>query len=111
MATEQDKEIIRKMAGALQLYLSHSYPIEYEHETRGPYGFSMLIITSPITGRMLLTKMDVAGTSNALYCMDHEGMPTPEDIVLAFQKEFRNMYEETARCFAEQGNQGRPDIN
>ena len=28
MATEQDKEIIRRMAGALQLYLSHSCPTD-----------------------------------------------------------------------------------
>ena len=105
MATEQDKEIIRKMAGALQLYLDRRYPIEYEHETRGPYGFSMLIVTSPITGRLLLTKMSMVGTASTLYRMDHEGMQTPEDIVLEFQKEFRNMYEQTARCFAEQGNQ------
>lgn len=111
MATEQDKEIIRKMAGALQLYLDHRYPIEYEHETRGPYGFSMLIVTSPITGRLMLTKMSMVGTASTLYRMDHEGMQTPEDIVLAFQEEFRSMYEETARCFAEQGNYGRPDIN
>jgi hypothetical protein len=105
MATEQDKEIIRKMAASLQLYLDHRYPIEYEHETRGPYGFSMLIVTSPITGRLMLTKMNMVGTASTLYRMDHESMQTPEDIVLEFQKEFRNMYEETARCFAEQGNQ------
>lgn len=111
MATEQDKEIIRKMAGALQLYLDHRYPIEYKHELYDRYDISMLCITSPITGRLLLTKMGMPNTTTVLYCMDHEGMPTPEDIVLAFQKEFRNMYEETARCFAEQGNQGRPDIN
>lgn len=105
MATEQDKKIIRSMSGALQLYLDHRYPIEYEHETRGPFGFSMLIITSPITGRLLLTKMGKADSQATLYRMDHEGMQTPEDIVLAFQEEFRSMYEETARCFAEQGNQ------
>ena len=106
MATKQDKEIIRKMAAALQIYLDHRYPIEYEHETRGLYGFSMLIVTSPITGKLLLTKMNMEGTSSTLYRMDHEGMQTPEDIVLEFQDEFRDMYEQTARCYAEQGNQG-----
>lgn len=111
MATEQDKEIIRKMAGALQLYLDRRYPIEYREETHDRYSFSMLCITSPITGRLLLTKMGMPNTTTTLYRMDHEGMQTPEDIVLAFQKEFRNMYEETARYFAEQGNYGRPDIN
>lgn len=105
MATEQDKQIIRKMDGALKIYLSHHYPIEYRDETLGPYGFSMLCITSPITGRLLLTKMTMDGTASTLYRMDHEGMQTPEDIVLAFQKEFRDMYEQTARCYAEQGNQ------
>ena len=111
MATEQDKEIIRKMAGALQLYLDHRYPIEYKHELYDRYDISMLCITSPITGRLLLTKMGMPNTTTTLYRMDHEGMQTPEDIVIAFQKEFRNMYEQTARYFAEQGNQGRPDIN
>lgn len=111
MATEQDKEIIRKMTASLQLCLDRRYPIEYERETRGPYGFSMLIITSPLTGRMLLTKMDTAGTTTALYRMDHESMQTPEDIVLDFQKEFRDMYEQTARCFAEQDSNGRQTIN
>lgn len=111
MATEQDKEIIRRMAGALQLYLSRSYPIEYKHEIHGQYSFSMMIITSPITGRMLLTKMSMLNTTTTLYRMDHEGMQTPEDIVLAFQKEFRNMYEQTARSFAEHGSYSRPDIN
>ena len=111
MATEQDKEIIRKMAGALQLYLDHRYPIEYKHELYDRYDISMLCITSPITGRLLLTKMGMPNTTTTLYRMDHEGMQTPEDIVLAFQKEFRYMYEETARYFAEQGNQCRPDIN
>lgn len=105
MVTELGKETIRIMAASLQFYLDHRYPIEYEHETRGPYGFSMLCITSPITGRLLLTKMGKADSQATLYRMDHEGMQTPEDLVLAFQKEFRDMYEETARCFAEQGNQ------
>lgn len=114
MATEQDKEIIRKMAGALQLYLIHSYPIEYQEETIAQYHVSMLCITSPIAGQLLLTKMCIPGTTTVLYRMDHEGMMTPEDIVIAFQEEFRNMYEETARCYAEQGNQDsnvRPTIN
>lgn len=105
MATKQDKEIISKMDAALQIYLAHRYPIEYKHEDNGPYGFSMLFITSPITGKLLLTKMSMAGTSTMLYRMDHEGMQTPEDIVLEFQEEFRDMYEQTARCYAEQGNQ------
>ena len=111
MATEQDKEIIRRMAGALQLYLDHHYPIEYREETLARYSFSMLVITSPITGRMLLTKMDMPNTTTTLYRMDHEGMQTPEDIVLAFQKEFRNMYEQTARSFAEQDSNVRQIIN
>ena len=105
MATEQDKEIIRSMAGALQLYLMRNYPIEYMHEDHEEYSFSMMAIASPITGRLLLTKMGIPNTTTMLYRMDHEDMQTPEDIVLAFQEEFRNMYEETARCFAEQGNQ------
>ena len=105
MTTAQDKEIIRKMAASLQLYLDHRYPIEYKHEINGRYSFSMMVITSPITGRMLLTKMGMPSTTTVLYRMDHEGMQTPEDIVLGFQKEFRNMYEQTARYFAEQGNQ------
>lgn len=105
MATEQDKEIIRSMAGALQLYLMRNYPIEYMHEDHEECSFSMMAIASPITGRLLLTKMGKADSQATLYRMDHEGMQTPEDIVLAFQEEFRNMYEETARCFAEQGNQ------
>lgn len=105
MATEQDKEIIRRMDAALQLYLDHRYPIEYREETHGRYSFSMMVITSPITGRMLLTKMGMPSTTTVLYHVDHEGMQTPEDIVLAFQKEFRNMYEQTAHYFAEQGNQ------
>ena len=111
MATEQDKEIIRKMAGALQLYLNHHYPIEYKHELYDRYDISMLCITSPITGRLLLTKMGMPNTTTTLYRMDHEGMQTPEDIVLAFQKEFRDMYEETARCFAEQDSNVRQIIN
>lgn len=111
MATEQDKQIIRKMDAALQIYLSHSYPIEYKHETREQYGFSMFIVTSPITGKLLLTKMSKAGTPTTLYRMDHEGMQTPEDIVLEFQKEFRDMYEQTAQCYAEHINQGSPIIN
>ena len=106
MATEQDKQIIRKMESSLQLYLTHNYPIEYRHEDKGPYDFSMLIVESPHTGKLLLTKMSMAGTSTKLYRMDHECMQTPEDIVLAFQDEFRDMYEDTARCYAEQGNQG-----
>lgn len=105
MATEQDKQIIRKMAGALQIYLEHRYPIEYRHERHGQYNFSMMTVTSPITGRLLLTKMDVPNSTTALYRMDHEGMQTPEDIVMEFQDAFRCMYEQTARCFAEQGNQ------
>nr|DAJ46021.1 MAG TPA: hypothetical protein [Caudoviricetes sp.] len=111
MATEQDKEIIRKMAASLQLYLDHRYPIEYREETHARYSFSMMVITSPITGRMLLTKMGMPNTTTVLYRMDHEGMQTPEDIVLAFQKEFRNMYEQTARYFAEQDSNARQTIN
>lgn len=111
MATEQDKEIIRKMTASLQLYLDHHYPIEYREETLARYNISMMVITSPITGRMLLTKMGMPNTTTTLYRMDHEGMQTPEDIVLAFQKEFRNMYEQTARSFAEQGSYSRPDIS
>lgn len=106
MATEQDKQIIGKMAAVLQLYLDNCYPIEYKHEDNGPYGFSMITVESPITGKLLLTKMSMAGTSTMLYRMDHEGMQTPEDIVLEFQEEFRDMYEQAARCYAEQGNQG-----
>ena len=106
MATELDKRIIRKMESSLQLYLIHSYPIEYRHEDHDEYSFSMMSVASPLTGKLLLTKMSKAGTSTTLYRMDHECMQTPEDIVLAFQKEFRDMYEETARCFVEQGNRG-----
>ena len=106
MATELDKKIIRKMESSLQLYLIHSYPIEYMHEDNGPYDFSMFTVESPHTGKLLLTKMSMAGTSTKLYRMDHECMQTPEDIVLAFQDEFRDMYEQTARCYAEQGNRG-----
>lgn len=105
MATEQDKEIVRKMAASLQLYLEHHYPIEYRREIHNKYDFSMMVITSPRTGRLLLTKMGMPSTTTVLYRMDHEAMQTPEDIVLGFQKEFRNMYEQTARYFAEQGNQ------
>ena len=105
MSKEQDKEIIRKMAASLQLYLDHRYPIEYREENSGRYNFSMMVITSPLTGKMLLTKMSMPNTTTILYRMDHEGMQTPEDIVLEFQKEFHNMYEQTARYFAEQGNQ------
>ena len=105
MATELDKEIIRKMESSLNLYLIHSYPIEYKHEDNGPYDFSMLTVESPHTGKLLLTKMSMAGTNTKLYRMDHECMQTPEDIVLAFQDEFRAMYEQTARCYAEQCNQ------
>ena len=107
MATELDKKIIRKMESSLQLYLIHSYPIEYMHEDNGPYDFSMFTVESPHTGKLLLTKMSMAGTSTKLYRMDHECMQTPEDIVLAFQDEFRGMYEQTARCYAERINQGR----
>ena len=104
MATELDKKIIRKMESSLQLYLIHSYPIEYRHEDYDEYSFSMLAVASPYTGKLLLTKMSKAGTSTKLYRMDHECMQTPEDIVMEFQDEFRHMYEETARCYAEQGN-------
>ena len=107
MATELDKKIIRKMESSLQLYLIHSYPIEYMHEDHDEYSFSMFTVASPHTGKLLLTKMSKAGTSTALYRMDHECMQSPEDIVLEFQKEFREMYEDTARCYAEQCNQGR----
>ena len=106
MATELDKKIIRKMTASLQLYLVHNYPIEYKHEDNGPYDFSMFTVASPRTGKLLLTKMSMAGTPTNLYRMDHECMQTPEDIVLAFQDEFRDLYEQTARCYAEQGNQG-----
>lgn len=105
MATELDKRIIRKMEASLQIYLSHSYPIEYRHEDHEDYSFSMFTVASPLTGKLLLTKMSKAGTSTTLYRMDHECMQSPEDIVLEFQKEFRDMYEETARCYAERINQ------
>lgn len=111
MATKQDKEIIRSMAGALQLYLMHNYPIEYMHEDREEYSFSMMAIASPYTGKLLLTKMSKADSPTTLYRMDHEDMQTPEGIILAFQEEFRNMYEQTAQCFAEQGNYGGASIN
>lgn len=107
MATELDKKIIRKMSASLQLYLIHSYPIEYRHEDHDDYSFSMFAVASPHTGKLLLTKMCKAGTDTTLYRMDHECMQSPEDIVMEFQKEFRNMYEDTARCYAEQCNQGR----
>lgn len=106
MATELDKKIIRKMTASMQLYLMHNYPIEYRHEDHEEYSFSMFTVASPHTGKLLLTKMSKAGTNTTLYRMDHECMQTPEDIVLAFQKEFRDLYEETALCYAEQGNQG-----
>ena len=106
MATELDKKIIRKMESSLQLYLIHSYPIEYRHEDHDEYSFSMLAVASPYTGKLLLTKMSKNGTPTTLYRMDHECMQTPEDIVMEFQDEFRHMYEDTARCYAEQGNQG-----
>ena len=107
MATELDKKIIHKMESSLQLYLIHSYPIEYRHEDHDEYSFSMFTVASPHTGKLLLTKMSKAGTSTTLYRMDHERMQTPEDIVLAFQDEFSDMYEQTARCYAERSNQGR----
>lgn len=106
MATELDKKIIRKMEASLQLYLIHNYPIEYRHEDHEDYSFSMFTVASPYTGKLLLTKMSKAGTNTTLYRMDHECMQSPEDIVMEFQDEFRNMYEDTARCYAEQGNQG-----
>ena len=106
MATELDKKIIRKMESSLQLYLIHSYPIEYKHEDNGPYDFSMFTVASPHTGKLLLTKMSKAGTSTTLYRMDHEYMQSPEDIVMEFQDNFREMYEDTARCYAERINQG-----
>ena len=106
MATELDKKIIRKMEASLQLYLIHSYPIEYRHEDHDDYSFSMFTVASPHTGKLMLTKMSKAGTSTTLYRMDHECMQSPEDIVLEFQKEFREMYEDTARCYAERINQG-----
>lgn len=106
MATELDKKIIRKMESSLQLYLIHSYPIEYRHEDYDEYSFSMMSVESPHTGKLLLTKMSKAGTRTTLYRMDHEYMQSPEDIVMEFQKEFRDMYEETARCYAERSNQG-----
>lgn len=106
MATELDRKIIRKMSASLQLYLLHSYPIEYRHEDHDEYSFSMFTVASPHTGKLLLTKMSKAGTSTTLYRMDHEFMQTPEDIVLIFQDEFRAMYKDTARCYAGQCNQG-----
>lgn len=106
MATELDKRIISKMESSLQLYLIHSYPIEYKHEDHDDYSFSMFTVASPHTGKLLLTKMSKAGTSTTLYRMDHECMQSPEDIVLEFQDEFRHMYEDTARCYAERCNQG-----
>ena len=106
MATELDKKIIRKMESSLQLYLIHSYPIEYRHEDHDDYSFSMFPVASPHTGKLLLTKMSKAGTSTTLYRMDHECMQTPEDIVMEFQKEFRDLYEQTAQCYAEHGNRG-----
>lgn len=106
MATELDKKIIRKMESSLQLYLIHSYPIEYRHEDHDEYSFSMFTVASPHTGKLLLTKMSKAGTSTTLYRMDHEYMQSPEDIVMEFQDNFREMYEDTARCYAERINQG-----
>ena len=106
MATELDKKIIRKMESSLQLYLIHSYPIEYRHEDHDDYSFSMFTVASPHTGKLLLTKMSKAGTSTTLYRMDHECMQSPEDIVMEFQDEFRYMYEQTAQCYAERINQG-----
>lgn len=106
MATELDKRIVSKMESSLQLYLTHNYPIEYRHEDHDEYSFSMFTVASPYTGKLLLTKMSKAGTSTTLYRMDHECMQSPEDIVLEFQDEFRNMYEDTARCYAERINQG-----
>ena len=106
MSTELDKRIISKMESSLNLYLIHSYPIEYRHEDHDEYSFSMFTVASPHTGKLLLTKMSKAGTSTTLYRMDHECMQSPEDIVLEFQDEFRHMYEETARCYAERCNQG-----
>lgn len=105
MATELDKKIIRKMTASLQLYLIHNYPIEYRHEDHEEYSFSMMAVASPYTGKLLLTKMSKAGTNTTLYRMDHECMQTPEDIVMEFQKEFRDLYEQTARCYAEHINQ------
>lgn len=105
MTTELDKKIIRKMEASLQLYLIHSYPIEYKHEDHEDYSFSMFTVASPHTGKLLLTKMSKAGTSTTLYRMDHECMQSPEDIVMEFQDKFRYMYEETARCYAERINQ------
>ena len=107
MATELDNKIIRKMESSLQLYLMHSYPIEYRHEDNDEYSFSMFTVASPHTGKLLLTKMSKAGTSTTLYRMDPECMQSPEDIVLEFQDKFRGMYEQTARCYAERINQGR----
>lgn len=106
MATELDKRIVSKMESSLQLYLIHNYPIEYRHEDYDEYSFSMFTVASPYTGKLLLTKMSKAGTSTTLYRMDHECVQSPEDIVLEFQDEFRNMYEDTARCYAERINQG-----
>ena len=106
MATELDKKIIRKMEASLNLYLVHSYPIEYRHEDHDEYSFSMFTVASPHTGKLLLTKMSKNGTPTTLYRMDHECMQSPEDIVMEFQKEFREMYEDTARCYAERCNQG-----
>lgn len=107
MATELDKQIIRKMTASLQLYLMHNYPIEYRHEDHEEYSFSMMAVASPYTGKLLLTKMSKADSPTTLYRMDHECMQTPEDIVLEFQKEFRDLYEQTARCYAEHINQDR----
>lgn len=106
MATELDKKIIRKMESSLQLYLIHSYPIEYRHEDHDEYSFSMFTVASPHTGKLLLTKMSKAGSPTTLYRMDHECMQSPEDIVMEFQDEFRYMYEQTAQCYAERINQG-----
>ena len=106
MATELDKKIIRKMEASLQLYLKHSYPIDYRHEDHEDYSFSMFVVASPYTGKLLLTKMSKADSPTTLYRMDHECMQSPEDIVMEFQDEFRDMYEQTARCYAEQGNRG-----
>ena len=105
MVTEQDKRIIRTMASTLQVYLEHNYPIEYRHENHGKYSFSMLILTSPRAGQIMLTKMTTDNGFTALYRMDHAHMATPEDIVANFQEQFRNMYISAAIQLAKHGSQ------
>ncbi len=92
MSKEQDDRIIGTMHATLHAYTEHGYPVEYGHKDKGPYSFAVLTISSPLTGKLLLTKMSMAGTSTSLYRMDHEDMVTPEDLILNYQEDFSAMY-------------------